>query len=100
MAQQTFVARIIYRICCTGITEEQYEEQWRLVFAEDERVALFAALQLAARDEDHFTDRRGRTIQWKLIAVKDLQPVSLTHGSLMASVISEVAPVAAPVWPG
>ena len=39
MQQQSYVAQLIYRISCAGIYEEQYEEQWRLIFANDEREA-------------------------------------------------------------
>ncbi len=98
MNQQSYVARLIFRITCAGIFEEQYEEQWRLIFADDEREALAAARSLGSAEEDSFTDNRGRTIAWQLVAVKDLQPVTLSHGSLLASVIKEVAPVAEPVW--
>lgn len=98
MEQRPYVACLIYRISCAGIFEEQYEEQWRLVFAVDERAAISAARSLGAAEEDSFTDRRGRTIQWQLVAVKDLQPVTLEHGAVLASLIREVAPVAAPPW--
>jgi hypothetical protein len=98
MTQQAYVAQLIYRIRCAGIQEEQYEEQWRLIFATDERAALAAAHTIGSSDEAVFADRQGRIIEWQLIAVKDLQPVSLTHGSLLASVVKEVTPVAAPVW--
>ena len=98
MPQQAFVAQLIYRILCAGIFEEQYEEQWRLIFAEDERAALAAAREIGATDETIFADRHGRMIQWQLIAVKDLQSINLQHGSLLASSVREVAPVAAPVW--
>lgn len=98
MAQQAYVAQLIYRILCDGVKEEQYEEQWRLIFATDERAALQSAQQTGQNDETVFADRHGRIIQWQLIAVKDLQPVTLHHGSLLASVVREVSPVASPVW--
>ena len=100
MQEQAFVAQLIYRILCDGIFEEQYEEQWRLIFAEDERAALIAAREIGTADETVFADRHGRMIKWQLIAVKDLQPISLQHGSLLASSVREVQPVAAPVWAG
>jgi len=98
MESKAYVARMVYRICCKGIFEEQYEEQWRLILAKDDRTALAEARRLAAADEDVFTDMNGRSIQWQLVAVKDLQEVSLTHGSLLASVVKEVEPLAEPIW--
>ena len=98
MEQQAYVAQLIYRIRCAGVYDEQYEEQWRLVLAEDERAALKAARSIGANDEAIFTDRQGRMIQWQLVAVKDLQPVTLEHGTLLASAVREIEPVAAPVW--
>lgn len=98
MKQQAYVAQLIYRIRCAGIQEEQYEEQWRLIFAADERAALESAHRIGSSDEAVFADRHGRIIEWQLVAVKDLQPVSLEHGSLLASVVKEVSPVASPVW--
>lgn len=98
MKQQAYVAQLIYRIRCAGIQEEQYEEQWRLIFATDERAALESAHTIGSSDEAIFADRHGRIIQWQLVAVKDLQPVLLDHGSLLASVVKEISPVASPVW--
>lgn len=98
MKQQAYVAQLIYRIRCEGLYDEQYEEQFRLIFADDERAALAAAQKVGAADEAVFADRRGRMIQWQLIAVKDLQPVTLNHGSLLSSRVREVEPVAAPIW--
>ena len=98
MAQQSYVAQLIYRIRCAGVQEEQYEEQWRFIFAAAERAALEEARLIGKSDEAIFADRHERIVQWQLAAVKDLQPVLLKHGSLLASVIKEVMPVASPVW--
>ena len=98
MAKQPYVAQLIYRILCAGVKVEQYEEQWRLVFASDERAALEEAQRIGSTDEAVFADRHGRIIQWQLVAVKDLQPVQLKNGSLLASVVKEITPVASPVW--
>lgn len=99
MDQQYYIARLVYRISCAGIYDEQYEEQWRLIIAADAHAAVVAARSLGRTEEESFTDQQGRTITWQLIAVKDLQAVDLCHGALLASVIKEAAPVAAPLWP-
>jgi len=93
-----FTAQIIYRILCEGIVTEQYEEQWRLIEAEDERRALEAARRVGNEEEATFVDRHGRTIEWQMIAVKDLTEISLENGALLFSTVKEIQPIAAPVW--
>jgi hypothetical protein len=95
---KTFTAQIIYKIECEGIGSEQYEEQWRLILAEDEDAALKEARRVAADDAASFVDRHGRRVAWKLLAVKDLNEVDLHNGTLLFSVVKEVEPVAAPLW--
>jgi hypothetical protein len=94
-----YTAQIIYRIKCEGVIgTEQYEEQWRLIIADDERDALHKTKDAGKQEEATFIDRHGRAIQWEMVAVKDIQPVQLDHGALLFSTIKEVEPVAAPLW--
>ena len=95
---KTFVAQMIYSIACDDAHTGQYEQQWRLVFASDEACALEQARKLAADEETTFIDRHGRSISWKLVAVKDLQAVTLTHGAELFSSVKEVEPLVEPVW--
>lgn len=98
MTNQSYVAQLVFRILYSGQKDEQYEEQWRLIFAKDERSALDQAKQIGNSDEAVFADRQGRIIQWQLVAVKDLFSVNLSNGALLASVVKEVTPVAEPLW--
>ena len=95
---KAYTAQIIYRIICEGVLTEQYEEQWRLVFADDEREALNTAKQVASEEQTTFVDRHGRTVSWQLVAVKDLCEVELNNGSLLFSTVKEVEPVVTPLW--
>lgn len=95
---KSYTAQIIYRIECDGHHTDQYEEQWRLVFADDEEHALVEARNKGAQEECTFVDRHGRTIYWRLLAVKDIQPVELINGGLLFSVVREADMVPAPVW--
>ena len=95
---KTFVVQLIYRIDCEDVKTEHYEEQWRLIFAEDPDAALNNAQKVAADEECIFVDRHGRTIAWKLIAVKDLQEITPENGVLLASAVREAGPVADPIW--
>jgi hypothetical protein len=95
---KAYTAQVIYRIICEGVLTEQYEEQWRLVFAEGERQALDAARKLASDDQSTFVDRHGRAVAWQLIAVKDLCEIEVEHGALLFSSVKEIEPIAAPLW--
>lgn len=94
-----FIAQIIYRIVCEGVNTEQYEEQWRLVFAGEYNQALEATKELAKGEECMFVDRHGRAVHWKLVAIKELKETTLAHGSLLLSAVREVTHIADPTWP-
>lgn len=94
----SYTAQIVYRIECEGQHTDQYEEQWRLVFAEDEEAALIQAKLAGQAEETTFIDRHGRSICWRMLAVKDLQPVELVNGGLLFSQVREVELVPAPIW--
>jgi len=93
-----FTAQIIYRIECEGLFTDQYEEQWRLVYADNEEHALSKARETGKNEEATIIDRHGRTMCWKMLAVKDLQPVELKNGGLLFSMVREVELIAAPLW--
>lgn len=91
--KNTFVTQSIYKITCAAVSSEQYEEQWRLIFAEDEQAAIAEAKNIALKEEAVFIDRHGREICWKFIAIKDIKPVKLENGALLSSSIKELEPV-------
>lgn len=95
---KSFIAQVIYRIECEGLPTDQYEEQWRLVFATDVHEALTEARTLSKDEEATIIDRHGRTVCWRLLAVKDIQPVDLNNGSVLFSMVREAELVAAPIW--
>ena len=95
---RSFTAQIIYRIECEGLPTDQYEEQWRLVYADNEEQGLKEAREAGKNEEATFIDRQGRTICWRMLAVKDLQPVELKNGGLLFSMVREAELVAAPLW--
>ncbi len=95
---QSFTAQIIYRIECEGLPTDQYEEQWRLVYADSMEHALTEAKAAGSREETTFIDRHGRTMCWRMLAVKDLQPIELKNGGLLFSMVREAEMVAAPLW--
>jgi len=95
---QSFTAQIIYRIECEGLPTDQYEEQWRLVYADTEELALSEAREAGKNEEATFIDRHGRTMCWRMLAIKDLQRVDLINGGLLFSMVREAELVPAPLW--
>lgn len=93
-----YTAQIIYRIECEGIPTDQYEEQWRLVYAENVDKALAEAREAGRKEESTFVDRQGRTMCWRMLAVKDLQPIELKNGGLLFSMVREAEILPAPLW--
>lgn len=69
-----------------------------MVFAEDEGQALEQAKMAGHAEETTFIDRHGRSIRWRMLAVKDLQPIELVNGGLLFSQVREVDIVPAPIW--
>ncbi|MCW3122017.1 MAG: hypothetical protein JWQ38_1509 [Flavipsychrobacter sp.] len=94
----SFTAQIIYRIECEGLPTDQYEEQWRLVYGNNEEEALKEARIAGTNEESTFIDRHGRTMCWRMLAVKDIQPVELKNGGLLFSMVREAEMVPAPLW--
>ncbi len=95
---KAFTAQIIYRIECEGLPTDQYEEQWRLVYADTVDQALAEARDAGRNEESTFIDRQGRTMCWRMLAVKDLQPVELKNGGLLFSMLREAEILPAPLW--
>lgn len=95
---KAYTAQIIYRIECEGLPTDQYEEQWRLVYADNSEQALGQAREAGKNEESTFIDRHGRTMCWRMIAVKDLQPIELKNGGLLFSMLREAEILPAPLW--
>ena len=94
----TYAAQIIYTIKCNGEFTGQYDEQWRLLYAEDETSAIEEAKNIGMQESSMFVDRHGRSICWEMIAIKDIRELQLGHGSLLTSNVVDITPIAAPVW--
>jgi hypothetical protein len=94
---KTYASQIIFSIKCDGTFTGQYDEQWRLVYADTEQEAIEQSKVLANK-QDNIIDRHGRFISWELIAIKDIKELQIEHGTLLSSAVIDVTPIAAPVW--
>ncbi|MCO6498669.1 MAG: DUF4288 domain-containing protein [Chitinophagaceae bacterium] len=86
-----YLAKIVYHILCDeGEHEPQFDEQLRLITAEDELQAFLKARRLGEREEESFLNQQLKTVRWKFIDVSELYLVSkLTDGVEIYSRIQE-----------
>lgn len=86
-----FLAKIVYRIICgEGNHTPQFDEQLRLITAENEKVALEKAFNIGKQEEDSFYNNAEKLVQWKFINVAELYKiVELIDGAELYSKIEE-----------
>ena len=86
-----YLAKLVYRIICgDGNHTPQFDEQIRLIQAEDEFHAFQKARTLGHKEEDSFLNCVNKPVRWKFIDVSDLQPVTqMIDGAEIYSRITE-----------
>lgn len=91
MFMKWYLAKLVYRIICgNGEHSAQFDEQLRLIHAEDELHAFNKAQLLGQQEEDLFYNHDNRPVQWKFINVTELHKLeNLTDGAEVYSRIRE-----------
>ncbi len=86
-----YLAKLVYRIICgDGDHKAQFDEQLRLICAEDELQAFNKAHLIGEREQDHFLNEAAKPVQWKFINVTELHALEeLTDGAEVYSRIRE-----------
>ena len=86
-----YLAKIVYRIICgDGCHTPQFDEQLRLIEAEDEMHAFQKARLMGEEEEDNFLNDHQKPVHWKFIDVSELHPLdNLVDGVELYSSISE-----------
>ncbi|MEO6681300.1 MAG: DUF4288 domain-containing protein [Ginsengibacter sp.] len=86
-----YLAKLIYRIICgEGVHKPQFDEQLRLILAEDDFHAFQKARLIGEKEEDKFYNETKKPVQWKFIDITELHPLSdLTDGVEIYSKIGE-----------
>ena len=86
-----YLAKFIYRIICgEGNHKPQFDEQLRLICAEDDLHALLKARKTGHREEDTFLNDSQKLVQWKFIDVSELHVLNeFTDGAELYSRICE-----------
>jgi hypothetical protein len=88
---QWYLAKIIYRIICgDGNHTAQFDEQLRLIKADDSLHAFQKARRLGEQEEDNFLNASDKPVHWKFIDVAELHKLDeLIDGAEMYSKIRE-----------
>ncbi|HXD79169.1 MAG TPA: DUF4288 domain-containing protein [Puia sp.] len=86
-----YLSKIIFQIICgEGNHTPQFDEQLRLIAAQDEDEAFTKAFRLGEREQDRFYNHEQQLVQWKFINVAELYRLSgLLDGAEMYSRIQE-----------
>lgn len=85
-----YIAKIVYQIVCgSGKHTPQFDEQLRLINAEDEMHAFNKARLLGEREEDCFLNNKDKPVVWKFIDVAALHLMDVEDGFEIESRIFE-----------
>ena len=86
-----FLAKLSYRIVCgEGDHTPQFDEQLRLIEAEDENVAFSKAQSIGEQEQEMFLNDREKLVQWQFVNVCELYKISaLIDGAELYSKIQE-----------
>lgn len=86
-----YLAKIVYRIICgDGEHTPQFDEQLRLINAEDDLHAFQKARLIGDKEQDSFLNNVNKPVRWKFIDVSELHKLdSLIDGAEMYSKICE-----------
>lgn len=86
-----YLAKIVYRIICgEGNHRPQFDEQLRLISAEDELHAFQKARLRGEQEEDAFLNNNNKPVNWKFVDVSEIHSLSeLSDGIELYSKIIE-----------
>ena len=87
-----YLAKIVYQIVCgKGEHRPQFDEQLRLISAEDEEVAFDKALTIGKNEEEVFYNAKHQLVNWQFVNVSELYLLQeLIDGAELYSRINEV----------
>lgn len=86
-----YLVKIVFRIICgDGSHTPQFDEQLRLIHAEDELHAFQKARRLGEREQDYFLNAVEKPVRWKFIDISELHKLDkLIDGAEVYSKINE-----------
>jgi hypothetical protein len=86
-----YLAKIIFRIICgEGQHTPQFDEQLRLVAAENEAQAFSKAQAMGKEEGQSFLNQHGKTVEWRFIDIAELYRITeMIDGAELYSRIQE-----------
>jgi hypothetical protein len=86
-----YIAKIVFNISAENtLHKPQFDEQLRLIAAEDLEEAFFKARTLGLNEEDSFLNAQRNTVRWEFINVAEIIPLkNLEDGMEIYSQIHE-----------
>ena len=86
-----YLTKIVYQIICgEGNHTPQFDEQLRLIAADDEQQAFQKAQRIGLMEEESFLNQKKHLVRWKFIDVCELYKLSeLIDGAEIYSRIQE-----------
>jgi len=87
-----YLSKIVFQIICgKGDHTPQFDEQLRLIAANDEEEAFEKSVKMGEGEEDHFYNQKQQLVHWKFINVSELYRLTeLIDGAELYSRINEV----------
>ncbi len=72
-----YVAKLVFRVISgDGNHQAQFDEQLRLINAEDERKAFEKATIIGQNNQDSFMNNQKQPVKWQFIDVAEINPVN------------------------
>jgi hypothetical protein len=86
-----YLSKIVFRIICgEGHHTPQFDEQLRLITADNEQEAFDKAMIIGEKEQDGFYNQDQKLVQWKFVNVAELYKLSgLLDGAEVYSRIQE-----------
>jgi hypothetical protein len=86
-----YLSKIVFRIICgEGQHTPQFDEQLRLIIADNEQEAFDKAMIIGEKEQDGFYNQDQKLVQWKFVNVAELYKLSgLLDGAEVYSRIQE-----------
>ena len=86
-----YLTKIIFRIICgEGEHTPQFDEQLRLIEANNEEEAFAKAQSIGIKESDAFVNAKEQLVQWKFINIAELYKINgFIHGAELYSRIYE-----------
>jgi hypothetical protein len=87
----SYLAKLVYRIVCGGQHTAQFDEQVRMIVAENEQEALEKGRHIGKQEEEAFVNQKQQLVKWVFIDVAELHSLhSLDDGAEVYSQIKEI----------